>query len=205
MLFNSYSVHHELALKTYCAATSDWEKASSSENRCGKCWLRAYNCFCSYFNTRQKENEHICGVRVVIYYHFSELGRSANTMHLFPALYPSNCETVIFGDVHGESNLIKMIIDEQLQERNGGSAVRTRTCILYPTTDSILLPEWVSRHVPSRANIGSVRQDAHSIEECEDTIINLVVLDGTYSQAARQVCPIFCSDSIYFFFTIAPH
>jgi DTW domain-containing protein YfiP len=193
-----YSVHHELALKTYFAATADWAKTSTSEHRCGKCWLRAYNCFCDYFEARRKENEHICGVRVVIYYHYSELGRSANTMHLFPALYPSNSETVIFGDVDAESNLIKMIIDEQLGERNDRSNVRTRTCILYPTSDSIPLPEWVAKHVPSDANIGTERPESQSIEDTENVVINLVVLDGTYSQAARQVCSFFISFNNYY-------
>jgi hypothetical protein len=38
-------------------------------------------------------------VTVTIYYHFQEIGRSPNTMHLMPLLAPSLCKSLIFGDV----------------------------------------------------------------------------------------------------------
>ena len=183
-----YSVHHELALKTYHSATSDWANVSSSDTRCETCWLRSYNCFCDYFNTRRETNEIISGVNIIIYYHFSELGRSANTMHLFPALFPSNCSTVIFGDVTAESNLIKMIVEEQIQaqliEHYGspcGMSVNTRTCILYPTSDSVMLPKWMGeQNLTDR--ISSEENSFSQIAAPDDGLmINLVVLDGTYS------------------------
>ena len=120
-------------------------------------------------------------------------------MHLFPALYNSNCETVIFGDTKAESRLIRMLIeeqrDDQLREKYGPghiSQVRTRTCILYPTTDSILLPKWVSQHLsdthtPQPAGGAGMTGDTPARTPEEECVINMVVLDGTYSQAARQV------------------
>ena len=85
-----------------------------------------------------------------MYYHYQELGRSANTAHLFEAVCPrSNYETLIFGDTLGEIGLVQDIIKESKEGR-------PVTCVLYPSNDAILLSDWIKqrpaecKHLPIR-------------------------------------------------------
>jgi DTW domain-containing protein YfiP len=133
-----YSFHHELTLKTYRLSTTEYAASVANGSRCGSCWLRHYDCFCSYLLSRQQFYQHILppSLRVTIYYHPKELMRSANTIHILSTLCPAISNTIVFGDVINESNLIEMILDEQDQNSR-------HTCILYPSPDSVLLPLWL--------------------------------------------------------------
>ena len=74
-----------------------------------------------------------------MYYHYQELGRSANTAHLFEAVCPNgNYERLIFGDTLGEISLVQDMIKES---REG----KLMTCVLYPSNDAILLSDWIKQ------------------------------------------------------------
>ena len=104
-----------------------------NEGRCDKCWLRRYNCYCKSFDDiRHCINEISSGKNaeiiqtgqsihvlpdVFMYYHYSEIGRSANTAHVLEALLsPSeqsdqkiNCYSAIFGDAVAEAVLVQQM------------------------------------------------------------------------------------------------
>mmetsp|Transcript_6540 Transcript_6540/g.10684 ORF Transcript_6540/g.10684 Transcript_6540/m.10684 type:complete len:460 (+) Transcript_6540:64-1443(+) len=188
------SHHHEKLMEAYHIHVDKWQRQispvkqgeSREHGRCPTCWLRTYDCYCTLNRSKlesrrdfyEREFSTNGGVMVTIYYHFQEIGRSPNTMHLMPLLAPNLCKTLLFGDVKAESVLLNTIIEES---RSG----RRFTSILYPTTDSMLLPDFVSaaRRSPNNTKDGSSIDDGNQY----DKPINLVVLDGTYSQARRQL------------------
>lgn len=155
---------------------------TSRPRRCAVCWLRSYNCFCDeYIKARSELYENVVSqdnfaedstttpsnrsvFRVCMYYHFAELGRSANTAHLFQALCPSITEPVVLGDFSAETALI----DDIEREAQTGEL---ETCVLYPSKDAVSLKEWLQ----SRPRQGQGRG------------IRVVALDGTYPNATRQL------------------
>eukprot|EP01041_Mallomonas_annulata_P006294 gene6294-12739_t len=158
--------HHEKTLESYNTAINIWENAVNDQSRCQFCWLRSINCFCEQLKERQRfysENSlSLNAIQLTIYYHFKEIGRSANTAHILPLLIPKECNTFLFGDLNSEKKFYDNLIDEIITGRQN-------TCFLYPTPDAPYISDWIQ----SRPN-------------CDDPI-NLIILDGTYSQAIRQV------------------
>jgi DTW domain-containing protein YfiP len=98
-----------------------------------------------------------------MYYHFQELGRSANTAHIFESMNSTITERVVFGDSAAELKLV-----EQIHEEIRSS--RPRTCVLYPDRSAKKLSDWIASRPTA----------------CRDTSVRLVALDGTYGQASRQ-------------------
>jgi DTW domain-containing protein YfiP len=90
-------------------------------------------------------SQRISKVKVCMYYHYQEIGRSANTAHLFGALCPSATESIIFGDVAKEQQLVREI----KREYDEGEPI---TCILYPDRSAVLLSEWIKNRPISCAN-----------------------------------------------------
>lgn len=81
-----------------------------------------------------------------MYYHYQELGRSANTAHIFEAVCPSkNFERVVFGDTEAEKKLVQDIITETINEE-------PVTCVLYPSKDAIFLSDWIKQRPESCKN-----------------------------------------------------
>ncbi len=100
-----------------------------------------------------------------MYYHYLELGRSANTAHVFEALCPDITDPLIFAAENDrELQLISEIKSEF--EKNEPSTV-----ILYPTPDAMFLSDWLKQRP----------------ESCKDKPVRLVALDGTYPCARRQL------------------
>lgn len=164
--------YHQTFRDHYENHINDWNTAVDvSRLRCGQCWLRKYDCRCSYL-TERRDFYHkalsAANVRICIYYHFMEIGRSANTAHVFPLICPDYTTTVIHGDKSAEDALIEQIIQETLD----GSS---RTCLLYPCRDSISLDEWL--HQPG--------ESMHLQQTSEKPKLRLIILDGTYRAAAQ--------------------
>lgn len=164
--------HHENTRISAAAKMGEWRKATASVDchRCKKCWLRTYDCYCQHLDKMADEFSHDLGVsvnkniNVLMYYHYMEMGRSANTAHLFEALCPSICDPLIFCDQEKEHQLW----NEMQAEHERGEYV---TCVLYPTKDAILLSEWMARRPESARSKG----------------VRLIMLDGTYPCAHRQL------------------
>ena len=162
--------HHEKNRISYNEKMKWWENETSNE-RCRTCWLRHYDCYCTSLNKRrqhyieqQQQGRGLQHVTTCMYYHYQEMGRSANTAHLLEAICPpEQFQVVMFGDVDAEQQLVHEIH----QEAVSGTPI---TCVLYPTRDALLLSDWIAQRPPS----------------CRDRPIRLVALDGTYAQASRQ-------------------
>ena len=176
--------HHEKTIASYLKAAEYCVKTFTS-HRCPQCWLIRNHCFCSKLFARHSfyENEGLIfnNVKVTIYYHFKEVGRSANTAHILPLLLPRYCDTLLFGDVVAEEAFFSKI----RSELNAG--VNT-TCFLYPTADAPFISDWM---LSARAR-RSVDTDSEGYtaaaavaNDTDRKIANIVILDGTYSQAAR--------------------
>lgn len=78
-----------------------------------------------------------------------------------------------------EASLLQTIIDE-------ARAGLRYTCILYPNNDSILLPDFVS---DARKGYNAACQSTNNGDSNIGSMkpIDMVVLDGTYSHARRQL------------------
>lgn len=157
---------------SYLAKRQWWHQETKETNeRCSKCWLRHYDCYCTsldarkqYYAEQQRIGQGMQHVITCMYYHYQEIGRSANTAHLLEAICPAEqFEVVIFGDVEAEQKLVREMYDEAMT----GEPV---TCVLYPSRDAVLLSDWIAQRPAS----------------CRDRPIRLVALDGTYAQASRQ-------------------
>ena len=160
--YGAYIDHHKITKEAYTNALRLWEEGKANINcpRCHKCWLRTYECYCH--NVTSRSDATMNNVRITMYYHYQELGRSANTAHVLSMLMPDKCEDLIFGDIVGE----KKLVDSIKREQDSGNL---ETCILYPLNDCPTIAEWkASRKNPN----GPLR---------------IVAIDGTYSHAVRQV------------------
>ena len=106
-------------------------------------------------------------IEVIIYYHYSEMGRSPNTAHILPIIAPDLVsKTLIFGDSEDELDFFNNIIQEH--QRNIG-----RTCILYPSYNAIPINQWYQSTRSSSSNL--------------DLPLQVVLLDGTYSHSTKQI------------------
>ena len=107
-------------------------------------------------------------VEVIIYYHYSEMGRSPNTAHVLPIIAPDLVsKTLIFGDVEEEWELFQSILDEHQRNIH-------RTCILYPSYHAVPVTQWL--HTQIRSN-----------SDMRDLPIRMILLDGTYSHSTKQI------------------
>ena len=167
--------HHPTTRISYKAKIEWWQNEINGNERCSKCWLRNSSecniCYCSQidemaFNIPQSTS--ITPINMCIYYHYQEIGRSANTAHIFESLSSSHLNRsqsfssrLMFGDIEKELELIQKLNNEQ-------DTNTLETCILYPSTDSIPISQWAN----NRPN--------------KTSPINIITLDGTYPQASRQ-------------------
>jgi DTW domain-containing protein YfiP len=184
-------MHHELTLASYHKVLGEWNN-SINKDRCAICWLRNRDCYCNYLNNRKNEYPTFNNMNIIIYYYFQEIGRSANTIHTMEVLLPSNTSHIIYGDSIKENQLMKQIITEQI---NGN----IKTCILYPSPESISIASWVN-------NCNSITHNnalsaSHSSTSSNEPI-NIVILDGTYTHAARQVHYIYITYYYLFIFNM---
>ena len=105
--------HHEMNRRSCAAKMKWWQGEIERGFRCSICWLRHYECYCPQFTERKQhyaETTCLQHVSVVMYYHYQELGRSANTAHVMQAVCPSNhFQVVIYGDVTAEQQLVKVL------------------------------------------------------------------------------------------------
>lgn len=181
-LNDRFLYHHEKEIVASALVLSKWDKDILSGLRCGKCWLRYYDCYCNYISQRKVSLDLICNskllVHIFIYYHYKEIGRSANTAHLLELLIPhSKITRLIYGyDLEKEKAMIEMIIDES-------KSFNIKTCILYPTKTSELLSKWITAN-----NIRKFEANSSCDNNNYDnnTTINIIALDGTYGQAETQ-------------------
>jgi len=161
--------HHPNTIISMQEKLKWWDEEVKSGRRCMNCWLRSYDCFCTHLASRGEDYVQAFEsdrkiVKVIMYYHYQELGRSANTAHVFESIFPKNrMERILFGDTKREA----VFINELCQEAETGAM---QTCILYPCSSSQLLSEWIDQRPPHAIN----------------NPVRIVALDGTYSQAARQ-------------------
>lgn len=165
---DKFIINHHASVRNACKHHQIWWEQETSRDRCRKCWLRKFNCFCDKLNSKRVAYQDLNKLfmnnfQLIIYYHYLEVGRSANTAHILEALLPSNnCANIFFGDDQREIQLM-----EQLRKEYDDGV--QSTCILYPTSSAVTVREWKER-----------------ILTPEYKTIRLISLDGTYSQAARQ-------------------
>jgi DTW domain-containing protein YfiP len=160
--------HHHLNRDSCAKKIAWWKEEIATGKRCGVCWLRPYDCFCGDISSIRRdmnaciENDDILAkVRVGLYYHYQELGRSANTAHLLEVVAPSICENLVFGDSANELKFMKEIVEEYKSDD-------VHTCIMYPHSSALSLNEWLDYKYSHKSPV------------------RLIVLDGTYGQASRQ-------------------
>lgn len=188
-------LHHEKTRESYEKVMSHWAEKTIPDtgHRCATCWLRTTQCRCAFLRERLPiYASHISEVQsnqpftVLMYYHFSEIGRSPNTAHIFPIMCPALSETVIYGNTDEERKLIDEIVEEY---RSG----KRRTAILYPCPNAVLVSEWVAM---GKSDITTTNPEKvvgdHDDQSCG---VRFVVLDGTYHQVGLGV-------SYYYYYCI---
>lgn len=175
----STTVSHHPTLINSSKLHLDWwhDLTNIKKTRCKQCWLRKFDCFCS--TLQQLQDRYVPQLqdatvpKVCMYYHFSEIGRSANTGHVLEAICKPICESLIFSDELAESKLVSEL---QHQEAHGSDPEEVMTCLLYPASNAKLLSEWIGE-VESKLPAQGVKQPGR---------YRVILLDGTYSHASRQ-------------------
>ena len=106
-------------------------------------------------------------VEIIIYYHYSEMGRSPNTAHILPITAPDLiAKTLIFGDVDEEYDFFQNILDEIKGNIH-------RTCVLYPSNYAIPIHQWY--------------ESTRSPDLSQNLPLRVILLDGTYSHSTKQM------------------
>lgn len=189
--------HHEMVYKAYSNRIQWWKGETEGEKpkRCGKCWLRPYQCYCDHIATQQEALKEVLApfassqVEIVIFYTFVEVGRSANTAHIFQNLCPQICSSIIHCDSKEEDKLFSTIMHEKQQGIE-------KTCVLFPSSTSVSFSSWlptVTTTHPTPTPLSTSSSSSSSFS-CTDTptspapsipSVRLIFLDGTYSGASR--------------------
>jgi DTW domain-containing protein YfiP len=181
--------HHSTLLDTYKEKTDWWKNEVDGKSRCASCWLRCHDCFCgvilekaSQYSQILKTLQQQCHLKleVVIYYHNLEIGRSANTAHIFEALCKEVTTSIIYGNTVEEEKFWRTLIEE-----TNDNASRSYTCVLYPDKGSVLLNDWLKTILSLESN--SKSSDREVIAESNFLInkLRIILLDGTYPCASR--------------------
>lgn len=191
------SLHHWSTIQAYGSKLERWkahtdeavpgEKIqvhSSNHNRCGTCWLRHHQCYCKTANVRRdyyqpKLDTEYSNCEIIMYYHYMEIGRSANTAHFFQMLCPSITSTLMFGDVENETKLF----DAMKAEAESGEGLRT--CILYPGTTAVLMHDWIAEQEEKDRRASATRSSSRFWAHNPQRKYRLIALDGTYGQANK--------------------
>jgi len=182
--FTNPVLHNDNVLESCEGVMRRWHDSIDAQtgHRCPRCWLRSYECYCQELRGKLQgkgmSEVAIEKADVCIYYHFLEVGRSANTGHLMQQLAPSATSSIVFANAPEEDQLVEEIVREYQQGD-------VRTCIMYPSTDAVLLSEWMA----NRTNNSSNRSSSSSCSSSSTTKrpARLVALDGTYKTAVRQI------------------
>mmetsp|Transcript_19658 Transcript_19658/g.26932 ORF Transcript_19658/g.26932 Transcript_19658/m.26932 type:complete len:340 (+) Transcript_19658:280-1299(+) len=178
--------------------------------RCKTCWLRSHDCYCEHV----KQFKNLCNweikkdqliktqntigisleIDVCIYYHFMEIGRSANTAHLLEAIcaskkedsFPIHCNSAIFGNSKEEEILLDQMrpIDDLHGKRSTEDI--TVACVMFPSKESITLSTYIDNLMDNLSNQSSNNpSEDHKINS--KVTLRLVMLDGTYPCSRRQL------------------
>lgn len=208
------SYHHPKTAEAYNVLSKYWKDKtditedavyyshSATQNRCGKCWLRRHQCYCNiaedriqYYKTNFSEN--ISNCQIIMYYHYQEIGRSANTAHVFELICPHICSTLLYGDVEHES----ILFNEMRKEYELGIL---RTCVLYPSSDAMNIKDWIDKYSDPEllstqrksfhrsSNIGDDHSEGsnNALEDINYFInmkFRIIALDGTYKQVKLKI------------------
>lgn len=166
------SYHHPKTTEAYHVLANYWKEKTAetteiinythatSHHRCDKCWLRRHQCYCEIASTKIKHyknifSENISNCSIIIYYHYQEIGRSANTAHVFELLCPHICTKLLYGDIENETNLF----NDMRKEYECGIL---RTCVLYPSSDAVNIQDWVDMHTNHNVSSDSDNNDNSS-------------------------------------------
>lgn len=162
--------HHDATRISFKNHMRKWENDIKDGLRCQTCWLRVpYDCYCQDIKEKRLNvyddyfNNHTLRVKILMYYHYQEIGRSPNTGHIFEALCPSHCDNLLFVDSDNEIKLMNSILQDIV---NGDNSY----CVMYPTASAITLNEWLNNRKTNNPQ----------------KPVTLIALDGTYSHAMRQ-------------------
>ncbi len=190
-----------------------WAQEVASGTRCGVCWLRDYDCYCGNIPPlREKFHQDIVDVEEVLeihvefllYYHYLEIGRSANTAHLLQALlsalpqekyvkvvpkFVPTVKQLILVDVEEESRFWEGVYQEAQKPLHERDAF---TSVLYPCRHSVPLSQWLNENQILQSGYSPTSlsdiTDAVKGEGCQVNrrkTVRFVLLDGTYSTAAK--------------------
>lgn len=188
------SLHHPTTLQASQAHLLWWKSQTTGyqPSRCLSCWLRSYQCHCSVLSEQQtllQQDISILknlSVEIVLYYNYMEIGRSANTAHIFQILCPAITKQLVLGDELAEEELFQTIA----AEREAGIE---KTCMLYPSSTSISLNDWLQtvkqqqqqqRRRHRAAPVGQHNDDSDDSDHGIPSV-RLILLDGTYPGASR--------------------
>lgn len=131
------------------------ELEKSPEKWCKDCWLLHAYCVCPVIQSIQPTLS-LGSNRLLIYMHYKEYRRSSNSAVLLQKLLPNETKTVIFGTDAGASEFNSEIEGTDL-----------RSCVLFPSSKSVLLTEWMSQR--------------------PGTPVRLIAVDGTWIQCKKMI------------------
>ena len=147
------------------------------------CWARWSQCLCEYFGERKRSfystkegaatTLQAANIHILSWYHQKELGRTANTAHIYEELCgPAVCTRIVYGDEGPEAALIEDIIRE-------AETGQRRTAVLFPRHDAVPIGDFYQELALQQ-----------KVDDENDMILpplRLVAIESSYSKANRMV------------------
>eukprot|EP01040_Poterioochromonas_malhamensis_P015853 gene15853-17839_t len=182
-------IHHHSLITACRERLIWWNNEISSQFRCEICWLRSYDCYCKTLKGLSDKYDELLvplleslnfRLEILIYYHNGEIGRSANTAHIFKGSFQNFTTSVVYGKVEEDQEFWDKIVSESSSE----SSNPVYTCVLYPGKDSLPLSQWYEDLVQESVESSSQPTEGQAVAAPQKSV-RIVVLDGTYACASR--------------------
>jgi DTW domain-containing protein YfiP len=154
-------------------------------NDCPRCWMQRKHCICAAcppVDGKETSTPLLASLdRIFLVMHHKEIGLKLDTAKLILSSFPSKCRLVVAGiDAEYQQSMFEMIKAVESTDPNG-----RRTCLLlFPDDTAKTLNEIVSGSMSTTDFLLSNPQK-----------FDLIVLDGTWSQARKFVARYFSSSS----------
>jgi len=169
--------------------SSSISNSSSTSSRCPHCWHNSNSCICcdlpklSHLERLMLTMEdHNDGYRVkfLIVMHSKEYLSAGNSAKLILSLLPNHSELFLFGKRGEMDRLLSITTDTETDWNDGtGSSCSTRTMILWPDKNARSVHEFCQDAIGGKS--------ISSTATTTSRILQVIVLDGTYSQARNML------------------
>eukprot|EP01101_Sappina_pedata_P012596 TRINITY_DN8715_c0_g1_i1.p1 TRINITY_DN8715_c0_g1~~TRINITY_DN8715_c0_g1_i1.p1 ORF type:complete len:215 (+),score=53.73 TRINITY_DN8715_c0_g1_i1:62-646(+) len=157
-------------------------KRAAARNECSTCWLLSHNCICNdicplprLFQSETNIGTATPTFRLIILMHFKEYRRASNTGKIWLRMSNIANDNGKIGEFRANSYLYGVPSSMEEFTQLVKSLDVTKSFILFPSETAISIEEFIGKS-GSRSGSGS----------SGDSTINIILLDGTWSNAKNM-------------------